>query len=103
MIETFFLSLFYEGRVNCFAPVTYLDRKRITVLRPLLYVPEAMVTGVKNRLGLPVVKNPCPADGNTKRQYIKELLNHLEKDEPGLRGRLFGAVQRSDIPGWRIE
>ena len=103
VIETFFLSLFYEGRISCFSPVTYLDRKRVTVLRPLLYVPEAMVTGVKNRLSLPVVKNPCPADGNTKRQYIKELLTRLEKDEPGLRGRLFGAVQRSDIPGWRIK
>ncbi len=101
VIETFFLSLFFEGRVNCFSPVTYLDRKQVTVIRPMLYVKEMDIIGIKNRYDLPVVKSTCPADGNTKRQYIKETIRNLEKETPGLKERLFGAVARSDIDGWK--
>lgn len=100
VVETFFLSLFYEGRVSCFSPVSYLDRKQITLIRPMLYVPEKMVIGIQNKEALPVVSSTCPADGNTKRQYIKEVLHNLEQENSGLRDRIFGAVQRSFIDGW---
>lgn len=100
-VETFFLSLFYEGRINCYSPVTYLDRKGITLIRPMLYMKEQEIVRLKNKYELPVVHNPCPADGYTKRQYIKEMLAKLEGENPGLRDRLFGAVQRSALPGWQ--
>lgn len=100
-VETFFLSLFYEGRINCYSPVTYLDRKGITLIRPMLYMKEQEIIRLKNKYELPVVHNPCPADGYTKRQYIKEMLAKLEGENPGLRDRLFGAVQRSALPGWK--
>lgn len=98
--ETFLLSLFYEGRIHCFLPETYLDRKDITLIRPLLYTPEKYIRGFSKRYQLPVVHNPCPADGNTKRQEVKELLLELEKKYPNLRNRIFGAIQRYPLRGW---
>ena len=100
VVETYMLSLFYEGRISCFQPVTYLDRADITLIRPLLYVPEYFVRSFAKRHELPIVHNPCPADGNTKRQEIKELLKNLETTMPGLRERIFGAMQRYPLYGW---
>ncbi len=99
-IETFFMSLIFEGRLSCFQPVTYLDRTGITQIRPLLYCGENLVRHTAQRLQLPVVKNPCPADGNTKRQEIKELVYELQGRYPGLKARTFGAMQRLPLPAW---
>lgn len=102
-VETFFLSLFYEGRLSCFHPVTYLDRMDITQIRPLLYVSEAMVREAAQRLQLPVVHNPCPADGATKRQEVKDLIAGLEGQYPKLKAYTFAAMQRLPLPGWAVE
>ena len=99
-VETFFLSLFYEGRLSCFQPVTYLDRTGITQIRPLLYCGEGMVRNAAVRHELPIVHNPCPADGNTRRQEVKELIEHLRKDYPNLKDYVFGAMQRLPLPEW---
>ena len=99
-VETFFLSLFYEGRISCFQPVTELTRTGITQIRPLLYCGEGMVRGAAVREGLPVVFNPCPADGATKRQEVKELIRSLERRYPGLKERVFGSMQRLPLPEW---
>ena len=99
-IETFFMSLIYEGRLSCFQPVTWLDRTQITQIRPLLYCGENLVKHTVDRLQLPVVENPCPANGNTKRQEIKELIYELNGRYPGLKGRAFGAMQRLPLPEW---
>lgn len=77
IIETMFLSMFYEGQFYSFAPVTHLDRSGITVIRPLMYVPEANVIGFLHKYHLPLVKNPCPADGETKREYVKQLVRQI--------------------------
>lgn len=99
-IETFFMSLIYEGRLSCFQPVTWLDRTQIHQIRPLLYCGENLVKHTVERLKLPVVENPCPANGNTKRQEIKELVYELNGRYPGLKGRAFGAMQRLPLPEW---
>lgn len=99
-VETFFLSLFYEGRLSCFHPVTYLDRTDITQIRPLLYVSEAMIRDAAARLALPVVHNPCPADGHTKRQEVKDLIATLEPQYPRLKESVFSAMQRLPLPHW---
>ncbi len=99
-VETFFLSLFYEGRISCFQPVTELTRTGITQIRPLLYCGEGMVRGAARRHDLPVVHNPCPADGATKRQEVKELIADLEHTYPGLKMRVFSAMQRLPLPAW---
>lgn len=102
-VETMVMSLFLEGRIGCFQPVTYLDRSGVTQIRPLLYVQEREVRGAVRRLGLPVVKNPCPANGTTKREETKELLLQLEKQFPHLKKKIFGAIQRYPLYGWSLE
>lgn len=99
-VETFFLSLFYEGRLSCFQPVTYLDRTGITQIRPLLYCGEGMLRSAAARNHLPVVKNPCPADGSTRRQEVKELVRDLSRQYPKLKDYVFGAMQRLPLPAW---
>ena len=100
--ETFMMSLFKEGRINCFSPVTYLDRKKITKIRPMIYLPEKEITYFINKNNLPVIKNTCPADGNTQRQYMKNLILGLEKENKGLKQQIFHAVKTSEIKGWKI-
>ncbi len=101
VVETFFMSLFYEGRINCFSPVSFLDRKQIYSIRPLMYVPEIEIKGFIQKSGISIVKNPCLADGNTKRQETKELLQMLSKDYTNLQEKVFGAIQRSALKGWK--
>lgn len=100
IVETMLLSLIYEGRFYSFSPKTYLDRTELTLIRPLMYVDEADVIGFSNRYRLPICKNPCPADGYTKREYVKKLTKALEHDNPGVRERMFHAILHGDIPGW---
>lgn len=102
VLETFMLSLLYEGRVNCFAPVTYLDRTDIYSIRPLIYVREGDIRGAASRLGFPVMKSGCPADGITKRADMKKIIRSLEEETyPGLKQRLFTAIEQSGINGWK--
>ncbi len=100
IIETMLMSLIFEGRFHSFSPYTYLDRMDLTVIRPLLYVPEADIIGFKNQYELPVCKNPCPADGHTKREYAKDLVHQLNSEHPGAKERMFTAVINGRIPGW---
>ena len=83
MIETMVLSMIFEGRFYSFSPVTFLDRMELTVIRPMMYVSEAEVKGFRNKYNLPVVENPCPVDGVTKRQYAKDLVRQINLDHPG--------------------
>lgn len=99
-VETFFLSLFYEGRLSCFQPVTYLDRTGVTQIRPLLYCTEGMIRGAAARNNLPIVQNPCPANGYTRRQEVKELVHELSGRYPKLKDYVFGAMQRLPLPEW---
>ncbi len=101
VIETMLMSLIYEGRFHTFRPVTYLDRMDMTVIRPLMYMNEADVIGFVNKYQIPVVKSPCPADGHTKREYIKTLLQKLNQENPGVKERMFTAIQGSKIEGWK--
>ncbi len=103
VIETLIMSLLYEGRIHTFSPVTYLDRRDITLIRPMIYTEEKMVSACVKALGLEAIKSGCPVDGNTKRQNVKELLALLMKENKHLKANLFGAVQRSDIKGWKMK
>lgn len=100
VVETMLMSLIFEGRFHTFAPVTYLDRMELTVIRPLMYMNEADVIGFVHKYDVPVVKSPCPADGHTKREYVKNLLRNLNLENPGVRERMFTAVVNSNMKGW---
>lgn len=101
-VDTFMLSLIYEGRVGGFTPKTYLDRQDVTLIRPLIYVEENDIKNYADRNSLPVVKSTCAADGNTKRQYIKDLISDIDKDAPDIKKRLFTAM-RNSVDGWETD
>lgn len=103
VVETFFLCLLYEGRIGSFSPVTHLDRIDIHQIRPFVYAPEKEIKSAAKRLELPIVKNPCPADGTTKRQEVKDLIHTIDKTNRGVKERVFGAMVRGDIDGWGIK
>ena len=99
-VETFMLSLLFEGRLSCFQPVTYMDRTGITQLRPMLYIGEGTVVRLVEKYNLPVVVNPCVMNGVSKREEVKVLLKSLSADYPDLRSKIFGAMQRLPLAGW---
>ena len=100
-VETLLMNLLFEGRIGCFQPVTFLDRTGVTQIRPLLYCHEDEVRRIAVRENLPVVHNTCPLDGHSRRQEVKELLANLEKTYPDVKQKLFGAMQRYPLYGWR--
>lgn len=100
VVETMMMSLIYEGRFHTFAPVTYLDKTGLTVIRPMIYMNEADVVGFVHKYDVPVVKSPCPADGNTRREYVKKLLKTINLDSPGVKNRMFTAIQTGNRKGW---
>lgn len=100
VIETMLMSLIFEGRIHTFSPVTYLDRMNLTVIRPLMYMDEVDVIGFVHKYNVPVVKSPCPADGNTRREYVKDLLRSINLETPGVKERMFTAIINSGIRGW---
>lgn len=102
VIITMLLSLLYEGRFHTFSPKTYLDKTNLTVIRPLVYTYEADIIGFVNKMQLPVVKSPCPADGHTKREYAKQLLKQLSHENPGVKERMFTAIMNGhEINGYK--
>mgnify|MGYP000770492806 CR=1 FL=1 len=101
-VETFYMNLWREGRIGCFQPVTYLDRTGITQIRPLLYCREEDIRRAAQRLRLPVVHNPCPANGHSRRQEVKELIAGLEGRYPDIKQKLFGSLQRYPLYGWNL-
>lgn len=98
--ETFMMSLIYEGRIHTFSPMSHLDRTNLTLIRPLLFAPEADVIGFAKKYELPVVKNLCPADGVTKRQETKELIKQINSEAPGFHTRLFSAIANGNVDDW---
>lgn len=99
-IETAFMSLLFEGRFYSFPPLTKLDKTGITVIRPMMYVPEKSVITFARDNNLPVVYNPCPVDGSTKRSYAKELVARLDKENPGVKNKLLHAIKAARFDDW---
>ena len=100
-IETFMLNLFFEGRLGCFSPVTYLSNRKITLIRPLLYAQEKDVLYFTRRRTLPISKSLCPEDHATERENMKKLLAELERNNKGLRHRIFTAMCTGEIDGFK--
>lgn len=101
--ETLLMSLFYEGRIHTMPPVNYMDKVDLEIIRPLIYCIEKDICQFAKQQILPVLKSPCPVDGKTRREDMKNLIRALQSDIPKLPEHLFGAVQRSTLIGWQIE
>ena len=94
------MSLLFEGRINCFQPVTNLDRTGIVQIRPMLYIHEKTLDNFAAQMNLPVLQNRCPVDKITKRGEVKQLIFELSKTYPELKERIFGAMQRYPLAAW---
>ena len=94
LIETFFLSLFYESRLSTFLPVTHLDKTGITMIRPMILIWEKET--IEEAKNLPVVFNKCPADKNTQREYIKELLKSIAHHIRKVHAHILSAITHPD-------
>ena len=99
-VETFMMSLLFEGRLSCFRPVTYLDRSGITQIRPMVYAGELKIQHLAQQLSVPLVENTCPMDKTSKRHEIKDLLKSMSAQYPDMKSKIFGAMQRLPLPGW---
>lgn len=100
LVETLMMSMIYEGRLHTFSPVTYLEGVDMTIIRPFLYVHEPHIIGFANKMQLPVCKSPCPADGHTRREYVKQLIRQINRENPGAIDRMFHAACNGNLPGW---
>ena len=99
-VETFMMNLFFEGRLGCFSPVTYLSNRDITLIRPMIYTTEKDVRYFAGRTGLPVAESLCPEDKATERENMKKLLSELERGNKGIRHRIFNAMCKGNIDGF---
>lgn len=102
VVETLLMSQIYEGRIHTFSPVTYLDRKDVTLIRPLIYTEENLIRSTGKDLDLEPIGSGCPVDGATKRQKIKELILNLTDENKHIKANLFGAVKRGNMSGWTL-
>lgn len=101
IVETMLMSLFYEGRFHTFSPVTHWDRMDLYAIRPLMMASEKDIIGYINKHDIKILKSPCPADGYTKREYMKHLLARLNQENPGIVKQMFKAIRTSNIDGWQ--
>ncbi|MFI3228880.1 MAG: tRNA 2-thiocytidine biosynthesis TtcA family protein [Bacillota bacterium] len=96
MVETFLLSLIYEGRLSTFQPVSYMSRTDITMIRPFIYVEEGDIRGAVERLNMPIVNNPCPMNHVSQREYMKNLVKDICKDIPFAKDRMASAITSAE-------
>lgn len=100
-VETFMMNLLNEGRIACFSPVTFLDRKQLTMIRPLVYAPEKDIRYFINHSDLPVSVSPCPMDKTSDRERYKKMLATMDRENKGLKHRIMGAMQKAGLDGWK--
>lgn len=101
VVDTFMMNLFFEGRLGCFQPVSYLSRSDLYLIRPLMYAQEKDVQYFARHADLPVLQSLCPEDHNTERENMKNLLAELERNNKGLRHRIFGAMCKAGLDGYQ--
>ena len=99
-VETFLLSLIYEGRISCFEPVTHMDRSGITQIRPMLYAEEKRVTGLARKYAFPIIQSTCPMDKTSKRAQVKQYMYELSRERRDFKIKTFHAMQRLPLRGW---
>lgn len=101
-IETFMMNLFFEGRLGCFSPKSYLSNRKLTLIRPMLYATEKDVQYFTNKRSLPVLQSLCPEDKATERENMKQLLTSLERGNKGVKHRIFNAICKGEIDGFKL-
>ncbi len=103
VLETFMLNLLYTGSISTFAPISYMDRSKITLIRPLIYAPEKEIRKFIRKHNISIMPKACPMDGYSKREDVKKMIKDLQIDIPHIRANLYGAIRRNNIKGWKNE
>ena len=98
--ETFMMNLLSGGRIESFRPVTYLSRKDLTMIRPMIFAAEKEVEKAANKTALPTVASPCPMDKTSNRNEMKELLKELNYKYPAVKEKIIGGLQNAELNGW---
>lgn len=101
VLETFLMNLFYAGSINTFAPVSYMDRSKITLIRPLIYAPEKYIRSFIKRNNIQVMPKACPMDGFSKREDMKNFIFNMQKEIPNVRANIYGAIKRANVNGFK--
>ncbi len=101
--QTFMMNLLYGGRIGCFSPKSYLSRKNLTMIRPLLFCKEKNIISAVRRANIPIVKSACPADGVTARKDTEVLLTSMQAEFPDIKAKIIGAMQRAELDGWGLQ
>jgi len=101
-IETFLLNFIYAGNLSTFAPISYMDRSKITLIRPLIDTPEKDIKKFIKRNNIEIMPKICPMDGISKREDMKQMILNLEKIIPNVRANMIGAIKRAKINGWKV-
>ncbi len=101
-VETFFMNLFNGGKIGCFSPVSYLSRKNLYLIRPMIFCKESDIKKILIKNNIHVEKSTCPIDGKTERENIKKFIKNLENKYPDIKNKTLGAIQRANIDNWKI-
>lgn len=101
VLETFLMNLFFAGSLSTFAPVTYMDRSGMTVIRPLVYTPEKETKRFVRKNNISVMPKVCPMDGHSTREDMKNLIVSLSVKNPYVKASIIGAIKRNNINGWK--
>ena len=96
-VETFFMSLLSSGQLTTFQPKTFLSRTNLTVIRPLIYFRESEIENFAAENNFKILKSPCPIDGKTNRQTVKNLIADLGKNFPDLFSHLSAAMRKNSV------
>lgn len=100
-LETFLMNFLYAGNLSTFAPISYMDRSKITLIRPLIDTPEKEIKKFARRVNLEPMPKVCPMDGVSKREDMKNMILQWEKEIPTIRANMIGAIKRAEINGWK--
>jgi len=101
VLETFLMNLLFAGSISTFSPVSYMDRSGITLIRPLIYVPEKDTKRFVKKSGTPVMPKVCKMDGHSTREYVKQLIVTLSIKNKHVKANIMGAIKRNNIDGWK--
>jgi len=103
VVTTFIMNLFNEGRIGCFSPVTYLSNKKLWMIRPFIFADEGDIRYFIGQNDLPVVRSTCPEDKHTDREKYKQMLNDMDRENKGLKHRIYNAIEKAGIDGFKLK
>ena len=92
IIETLLINMFYGREISTMMPNQSIFSGKLHIIRPLAYLAEEVVKKYARECSIPVIVNRCPTSKNSRRHYIKRLIESLEKDNREIRHNIWTAM-----------